>query len=83
MKHPIRFVIISVVVFAFLFLVGGGLIGVPLFSAILGSNVEATYMYILYWGLILLAGFVAVCTAIIVQNIRDGNDGQDREEGKE
>lgn len=79
MKKPVRFVIVSVIVYAVLFIAGGGLIGVPLLSAILGGNAEATYLYILYWGLILLAGFIAVCTAIIAGSGREGGEPESKE----
>lgn len=68
MNFKIRFIFISVVVYALLLIVGGGVIAVPLFSTFLGNNVDGSYFAVLLWGMILLAGYIAICTVLIIES---------------
>ena len=55
-----KFVIVSVITYFVLLIWGGGLIAIPLFKRLVGGGVNEEFVYIVYWGLILLVGYIAV-----------------------
>lgn len=79
-----RFIILSVMIYTILLIWGGGVVAVPLFKKVIGGGVQEEYLFILYWGLILLVGYIAVCVCLITEYIRDcGNGAADSRDGKE
>ena len=66
-----KFVFFSVLVYSFLFIIAGAQFAVPLIQKIVGGGVKETFIIILYWGLILLAGFIAICTRLITEYISE------------
>lgn len=61
----VRFIIISIAIY-FVFLIwGGGLIAVPLFRKLVGGSIGEEFIYIIYWGLILLVGYIALCAHLL------------------
>ncbi len=54
----------------FLSMTWGGAISVPLFQKLLGGGVDETFLYPIYAGIILLAVLVAICTCVILEEIR-------------
>lgn len=58
---PFGFVIISVIVYFFLFWVIGIIFILPLFKKIFGGNIEQEPFLLIYWGLILLVAYIAIC----------------------
>lgn len=61
----LKFVFISVVLYAILLLRGGSGIAVPLLKKIVGGGVEQGFILIVYWGLILLVGYIGFCTYVL------------------
>lgn len=61
----VKFIVISIAVYFVLLIWGGGLIAVPLFRKIVGGGISEEYIYIIYWGLILLVGYIAFCTYLL------------------
>lgn len=61
----LKFVFLSVVLYAILLIIGGPLIAVPLFKKIVGGGVEQRFIHIVYWGLILLVGYIGFCTYVL------------------
>ncbi|MDL2218377.1 hypothetical protein LJC27_06925 [Christensenellaceae bacterium OttesenSCG-928-M15] len=66
----VSFIFKSLFGFFILFILGN-IFTMPLFQAIFGGSVNATFLYPIYWGVCLLAGFVALCTYIIVDAIHE------------
>lgn len=60
-----KFVIISVISYFVLLIWGGVYAAVPLFSKIYGGGIGEDFIYIIYWGLILLVAYISVYTCII------------------
>lgn len=73
------FAIWSVLLYAVLLILGGAYIALPLFRAILGGDMWADYLYFIFWGLILLVGYIAICVGLITEYLADAF----RSEGKE
>lgn len=71
-------VLITVIVFFVLMTFGGGVIGM-LFQRIVGGGVAESYLYPLYGGIILLAGLVVGCTCVVLEELRNPNDGEKAE----
>ena len=63
-------VIWTFVVF-FIAMTWGGGISVGVFQKICGGGVAETYLYPIYGGIILLAVLIAVCTLLIIEEIRN------------
>ena len=63
------FVPISLGAYLFLFIFGGAYLAVPLCSKLFGGGISEQFLYFLYWGLFLAAGFVALCTYLIAEMI--------------
>ena len=61
----IKFVVISIFLYFVLLIWGGGIIAVPLFRRLVGGSIEEEFIFIIYWGLILLVGYIALCTYLI------------------
>ncbi|MBQ4425701.1 MAG: helix-turn-helix transcriptional regulator [Lachnospiraceae bacterium] len=66
-----RFVLMSLAAYLFLFYVIGANLILPLFRKIGGGGVGEDWHYMTHWGLILLVGFIAVCTGIITEYIKE------------
>lgn len=63
------FVAISIVVYVVLFLFGGPMFAVPLMKKVLGGGVSQEFILMVYWGLILLVGYVGLCTCLISEYV--------------
>ena len=74
-----KFVIWSVVLYAISLIYGGAYIGIPLFRALLGGNMQADYFYFIIWGLILLVGYIAICVGLITEYLADALQPEDTE----
>lgn len=64
-------VLITLIAFYILLTIGGGWIGIPMFKVILGGGVREEYLYPLYWGMMLLAGLIVICTQLIIEHIKE------------
>ena len=62
-------VIIAMVVMFILIVPLGGVWGI-LLQPLIGGGVEQTFLYPIYAGIILLAGLIVGCTAVILEEIR-------------
>lgn len=73
-----KFVIWSVVVYFFLFTIGGINFGVPLIRSIVGGGELLNF---LCWGLILLVAYIAICVGLISEYLADAfhNEKQETE----
>lgn len=67
-----RFIILSIILYTVLLIWGGGLVAVPVFKKVIGGGVREEYIFILYWGLILLVGYIAVCVCLITEYLDNG-----------
>ena len=66
------FVIWSVVIYFFLFTIGGVNFGVPLIRFIVGGNGQVgEILNFLCWGMILLVGYIAICVGLITEYLAD------------
>lgn len=75
------FVIWSVVVYFFLFTIGGVNFGVPMIRFIVGGNGQSgEILNFLCWGLILLVGYIAICVGLITEYLTDAFRSEDKEQ---
>ena len=65
----IRFVLESIIIYSILLIVVGGIFVVPLFKRIVGGDIEQEFIFIIYWGLILLVGYIGLCTCLLSEHI--------------
>jgi len=42
-----------------------------IFVKVFGGGVSETYLYPIYWGLVLLSGLIVACTLIIIEEIQE------------
>lgn len=75
-----RFVIISVVAYFSLFR-GMTIFIIPLFKKLFYSDIQREPFLIVYWGLILLVAYIAICVCLITSYI-SSQDGQDDDKNK-
>ncbi len=66
--------VIGVIVFFFLAMTFGGGISDMIFSAIVGGGVDESFLYPIYGGIVLLAGMIAICTKIVLEEIQSLKD---------
>lgn len=71
-------ILLTFVVFFFSMTWGSGLT-VAFFQKICGGGVQETYLYPLYGGIILLAVLIAVCTCVILEELRNLNYQDNRD----
>lgn len=64
-KLTVKFIVISVLLYFALLIWGGGLIAIPLFHKLLGGGIGEEFIFILYWGLILLVAYIGLCTCLL------------------
>ena len=64
-----KMVIITMTLVFILIVPLGGIWGI-IFQPLIGGGVEQTFLYPIYAGIILLAGLIVGCTAIILEEIR-------------
>lgn len=72
-----KFILASILIYLVLFFLGGPLLAIPLFHKICGGGVEQEFIFLIYWGLILLVGYLAICTCVITEyiaSLRDHNE---------
>lgn len=60
-----RFILWSVISYFVLLVWGGAYIAIPLFHKIAGGQIQEEFVFIVYWGLILLVAYIAICTCLI------------------
>lgn len=70
----LKFVVLSVLIYFVLLVWGGGLIAVPIFKKLVGGGISEEFIFVIYWGLILLVGYIAFCTCLIFEHITDHGD---------
>lgn len=71
-----KFVILSVLFYFVLLIFGGINFAVPLLSALFGYSIMKEHAFMIIWGLILLVGYLAICTCLISEYISDAVQGQ-------
>ena len=69
-----RFFFLSVVIYSVLLIWGGGLIAIPLFKKIVGGGITEDFIIVVYWGLILLVAYLALCMCLISEYISGRRD---------
>lgn len=72
--------IIGVMIFFFLAMTFGGGLSAMIFSSIAGGGVDESYLYPIYGGIVLLAGLIAICTNIILDEIKQLKDIMNKNE---
>ena len=60
-----RFILWSVISYFVLLIWGGAYAAIPLFRVLVGGTIREEFIYIVYWGLILLVVYIAICTCLI------------------
>lgn len=75
-----KFIIGSLISYFIIFYIGGAYIGVPLFSKLIGGGIEERFLYYIYWGLLVLAGYIAVCIVWVSEYINELLRGVDVKE---
>ena len=70
---PGRFVLWSVVSYFVLLIWGGSYIAIPLFHKLVGGTIQEEFVFIVYWGLILLGAYIGICTCLISEYCIDSN----------
>lgn len=70
-----KFILGSVFGYFILFIYGGASIGIPLFQKLVGGGIAEQRTLVLYWGLILLVGYIASCVCLITEYIVDAASG--------
>jgi transcriptional regulator with XRE-family HTH domain len=73
-------VLITPILFFLLLTWFGAPIFVPVFSKTIGGGVAETFLYPLYFGQIILATLLVLCTCIVVDEIRRHGAGEDEKE---
>ena len=68
-------IIIAMLFMTFVLMDIGGLV-TGLFMSVIGGNVEQTYLYPLYGGLIVLAGIIVGAAEIIREDIKELKEGK-------
>lgn len=68
-RLTVGFVLLSVVIYFILLVVGGGLFAIPVLKGIVGGGVEEEFILVVYWGLVLLVGYIGLCACLISENI--------------
>ena len=63
--------VIGVIIFFLLAMTVGGGISAMFFTSIVGGGVSESYLYPIYGGIVLLAGLIAICTAVILEKIKE------------
>ena len=53
---------------------GGGLIAIPLFKKLVGGGITEDFIIVVYWGLILLVAYPALCMCLISEYISGRRD---------
>lgn len=69
-----KFILLSIVSYFILLVWGGAYVGIPMFRSICGGGIDEEFLYILYWGLILLVGYIAICVALITEYLAKAAD---------
>ena len=73
--------VLYTLVLFYLLLTFGGSISVPMFQRLVGGGVAETFLYPIYFGILLLAGLIVLCTCIVVDEIRrHGNRNEESDE---
>lgn len=71
-KSPLtfRFILSSVILYSILLVFGGGLFAIPLLKSIVGGGVTEEFILVIYWGLILIVGYIGLCMCLVSQYIQ-------------
>ena len=78
-----KFVFFSLVIYFVLFIPVGGFVALPILKLIVGGTPANDFVIILYWGLLLLVGYIAICVALLTEYIIDSySDGNYDESDK-
>ncbi|SHJ60888.1 hypothetical protein [Parasporobacterium paucivorans] len=62
--------ILALLLFCFLITFGGAWFGIPLFNLIFSGNIQEQGLCTLYWGIILLAGLMVLCTNLVLKEFK-------------
>ncbi|MGI6028409.1 MAG: helix-turn-helix transcriptional regulator [Candidatus Heteroscillospira sp.] len=65
----LKFVVLSVLIYFVLLVWGGGFIAIPIFKNLVGGGINEEFIFVIYWGLILLVGYIALCTGLISEQL--------------
>lgn len=65
----LKWTLLVMVVFYLLMTFGNGF-SILLFEPIVGGGVQQSYLYPIFGGIVFLAGLVAVCTTLIIEEVR-------------
>lgn len=69
-----KFIIASVLIYFLLFHFGGAYIAIPIFKKICGGGISEEFIFLIYWGLLLLVTYIAICTCLIIEYITSLGD---------
>lgn len=72
--------VIGVILFFSLAMTFGAGISGMIFSSIVGGGVDESYLYPIYGGIVLLAGLIAICTVVILDEIKQLKDTLNKNE---
>lgn len=72
--------VIGVIIFFLLAMTVGGGISAMFFTSIVGGGVSESYLYPIYGGIVLLAELIAICTAVILEKIKELMDSLNKNE---
>ena len=65
------FIFWSVISYFVLLIYGGAYIAIPLFHKLVGGRIQEEFIFVVYWGLILLVGYIAICTVLLSEYAAD------------
>ncbi len=78
-KSPLsfKFILLSVILYSILLVFGGGLFAIPLLKSIVGGGTKEEFILVVYWGLILLVGYIGLCIYLLSRYIqaKDSDSG--------
>ena len=66
-----KFILWSVISYFVLLIWGGAYIAIPLFRKLAGGGIQEEFVFIIYWGLILLVAYIAICTCLLSEYCAD------------
>lgn len=65
----LQFFFLSILIYSALLIWGGVTIGIPVLKKFVGGGIREEFIIVIYWGLILLVGFIVFCTSYITEHI--------------
>lgn len=65
-----KFFFLSILVYFVLLTWGGSYIAIPLFRKLVGGGIDEEFIFVIYWGLILLVGYIALCARLLSDQLQ-------------